>query len=335
MAVDVPAGIQPIGPAIPTPLRRDGSVRRTSTIDATWEGDARSTPMHLLGRARDLFTPSDGSAPEVLSEEVMNAVAMPDRTISEITTVPMRPNLSALTHLKGGLRAKVVETFPKEVTDGTPLYLLLDDLSGATLVSGFAFTHWGDTKTLITMDELDPEVKARKLKMVNICAGFQEGASALGADGPPALHAVQPVPNLPIADDPWAWHELVEVDEVSARRARRIDVWREGDEYVIDSFFQDSGTSPSGQRIAVHEYTINARVDANNGLVTAIKAVPQVLPFVECPMATLSVHRLVGQPIREFRTIVNELLPGIDGCTHMNDALRALAEVPVLASHLM
>ncbi len=334
MAVDVPAGIQPIGPAIPTPLRRVGSVRRTSTIDATWEGDARSTPMHLLGRSRDLLTPSDGSAPRVLAEDVMNAIALPDRTISAISTIPPRANLDALTHLKGGLRAKIVETFPDEVASGTPLYLLMDDLSGATLVSGFAFTHWGDTKTLITMDELDPEVKARKLKMVNICAGFQEGASALGADGPPALHAIQPVPNLPIAEDPFAWHELVEVDEVSARRSRRIDVWREGNEYVVDSFFQDSGTSPSGQRIAVHEYTIAARVDAATGIVNAIKAVPQVLPFVECPMATLAVHRLIGQPIREFRSKVNELLPGIDGCTHMNDALRALAEVPVLAAYL-
>jgi Protein of unknown function (DUF2889) len=334
MAVDVPAGIQPIGPAIPTPLRRLGSVRRTSTIDATWEGDARSTRMFLLGRCRDLLTPSDGGRPVVLGEDVMNAVALPDRTISEISAAPARNNLSELMHLKGGLRSKVIETFPEEVSQGTPLYLLLDDLSGATLVSGFAFTHWGDTKTLITLDELDPEVKARKLKMVNICAGFQEGASALGGDGPPALHAVQPVPNLPIDDDLLAWHELLEVEEVSARRSRRIDVWREGNEYVVDSFFQDSGTSPSGQRIAVHEYTIEARFDAGTGLVTQIQAVPQVLPFVECPMATLAVHRLIGQPIREFRSIVNELLPGVDGCTHMNDALRALAETPVLAAQL-
>jgi hypothetical protein len=334
MAVDVPAGIQPIGPAVPTPQRRLGSVRRTSTIDATWQGDDRSSPMVLHGRCRDLLTPSDGTDPVVLSEDDMDAIAMPDRSIREIVTTPLRDNLESLTNLKGGLRSKIIELFPEEVAQGTPLYLLLDDLSGATLVSGFAFTHWGDSKTLITMDERDPEVKARKLKMVNICAGFQEGASALGADGPPSLHAVQPVPNLPIAQDPLAWHELLEVHEVSARRARRIDVWRDGSEFVIDSLFQDSGTSPSGQRIAVHEYTINARFDVFTGLVTTIQAVPQVLPFVECPMATLSVHRLIGQPIRAFRSLVNELLPGIDGCTHMNDALRALAEVPILAAQL-
>ena len=329
MAVDVPAGIQPIGPAVPTPPRRPGSVRRTSTIDATWEGDDRLSPMRLRGRCRDLLTPNDGSQPVVLAEDFMDAVAAPDRSIVEISTTPMREHLEVLTKVKGGLRSTIVETFPEEVEQGTPLYLLLDDLSGATLVSGFAFIHWG-TNEKFTVAGSDPQIQARKLKMVNICAGFQEGASALGDDGPPPAHAVQPVPNLNIDDDPLAWHELIEVDEVSARRSRRIDVWREGNECVIDSFFQDSGTSPSGQRIAVHEYTINARFDVLTGLVTKIQAVPQVLPFVECPMATLSVHRLVGQPIRKLRSLVNELLPGVDGCTHMNDALRALAEAPLL-----
>jgi hypothetical protein len=169
---------------------------------------------------------------------------------------------------------------------------------------------------------------------VNICAGFQEGSSALGVDGPPAKHSIQPVANLPVGEDHFAWHELFETQKVSARRARRIDVRREEGEWIIDAFFQDSGTSPSGQRIAVHEYTIAARVDAITGIVNAIKAIPQVLPFQECPMAIIAVGRLVGQKIREFRTVVNELLPGSDGCTHMNDTLRSLAEVPVLAQHL-
>lgn len=334
MAVDVPVGIQPIGPAIPTPPRRLGSIRRTSTIDATWDGDARSTPMHLLGRCRDLVTPRDGSQPRNVAEDILRATARPDRVVIEISSEPPRENLDVFVGMKGGLRAKIVEAFPEEVDQGTPLYLLLDDLSGATLVSGFAFTHWSKDGEVPVMDALDPDIQARKLKMVGICAGFQEGASALGSDGPPAKHATHIVPDLATTSDPLAWHELFQTTEVSARRSRRIDVWQEEGEWVVDSFFQDSGTSPSGDRIAVHEYTITARVNVESGLVTAIQAVPRVLPFIECPMATLSVNRLVGQPIRDFRSLVNEVLPGIDGCTHMNDALRALAEVPVLAAQL-
>ena len=334
MAVDVPAGIQPIGPAVPTPARRLGSIRLTSTIDATWDGDIRDSDMHLIGRCRDLFTPADSSSPAVIAEDVLNVTVRPNRVISAISTVPALEGIDVLIDMKGGLRTKIVESFPDQVQRGTPLYLLLDDISGATLVSGFAFTHWMAPGELPKMDSLDPDIKSRKLKMVGICAGFQEGASALGEEDPPAKHATRVVPNLPVEFDPHAWHELFETTEVSARRSRRIDVWREDDEWVIESFFQDSGTSPSGNRIAVHEYTIQARVNVVSGLVTAIEAVPQVLPFLECPMATLSVHRLVGQPIRDFRSNVNVLLPGIDGCTHMNDALRALAEVPVLAAHL-
>ena len=334
MAVDVPDGIQPIGPSIPSPQRRLGSVRRTSTIDAIWEGDSRDAPMQIFGRSRDLFTPADGSSPEVLQEAALNGVVGTDRVVTEISSRPELENLEILIGLKGGLRSTIVETFPDQVEAGTPLYLLLDDISGATLVSGFAFTHWTPPGVKSLVQETSPDLKARKLKMLNICAGFQEGASALGIDGPAAVHAIQPVENLSIASDPDAWHELQDPAGISARRSRRMDVWREGDEYVIDAFFQDAGTSPSGQRIAVHEYTLAARVNTSTGLVTAIKAIPQVLPFNECPMAIIAVERLVGQPIREFRSLVSELLPGIDGCTHMNDTLRALAEVPILVSHL-
>jgi len=334
MAVDVPAGIQPIGPAAPSPMRRQGSVRRTSTIDATWSSDSREAPMNLFGRSRDLFTPGDGSSPVVLGEDTLNAVAGADRVVTQISSEPELQNLEVLIGLKGGLRAKIVETFPELVETGSPLYLLLDDISGATLVSGFAFTHWAPAGTSLFTDDASVDLKARKLKMLNICAGFQEGASALGVDGPAAKHATQPVENLPIGEDPFAWHELFETSSVSSRRSRRIDVWNEGDEWVVDAFFQDSGTSPSGQRIAVHEYTVVARVNAKTGIVTAIEAIPQVLPFQECPMAIIAVTRLVGQKVRDFRTVVNELLPGTDGCTHMNDTLRSLAEVPVLAQHL-
>ena len=334
MSVDVPDDVRVLGPALPTPTRRPGSVRRTSTIDAIWPEGA-GTPMHLFGRSRDLLTPSDGSTPVVLIEDSLEAVVDPDRTTTSLSAAPARVDLQPLIGVKGGggSRARFVEQLPDEVAAGTPLYLLLDDLAGATLVSGFAFTHWRKNEEVV--DFSAPEIKERKIRMIGICAGFQKGASALGPNGaPPAVHAIQPVPNLELDSDPWGWHELFEVTEVSSRRSRRMDVWRDDDQYVIDAFFQDAGTSPGGSRIAVHEYTIHATVDASTGVVTAIQAVPQVLPFRECPLASMNVGRLVGQHLREFRTTVNEQLPGIDGCTHMNDALRALAEVPVLAAHI-
>jgi hypothetical protein len=40
--------------------------------------------------------------------------------------------------------------------------------------------------------------------------------------------------------------------------------------------------------------------------------------------------RLLGQPLPGLRRRVVELLNGIDCCTHLNDALRALADVSAL-----
>ena len=56
------------------------------------------------------------------------------------------------------------------MASGTPLYLLLDDLAGSTLISGFAFVRW--------LDHL-PEIQrathnaAPTVRCADMCAGFQ------------------------------------------------------------------------------------------------------------------------------------------------------------------
>lgn len=40
--------------------------------------------------------------------------------------------------------------------------------------------------------------------------------------------------------------------------------------------------------------------------------------------------KLVGRDLPALREIVLDELRGVAGCTHLNDALRALADVPVL-----
>src|SRR5689334_6051475 len=122
-----------LGPGTATPLRKRGSVRRTSTIDMWWPR-GWGTSMSLRGRARDLLTPADGSPPTVVADDVVDATAAPDRTIETIRTE--RTDLSGLVGARGGsrLRTALQEVVPDERRAGTPLYLLLDDLAGATLV---------------------------------------------------------------------------------------------------------------------------------------------------------------------------------------------------------
>ena len=118
------------------------------------------------------------------------------------------------------------------------------------------------------------------------------------------------------------------------RRARRLDVWV--DELIhIDVGFQDSATSPDGgDRIAVHEYYVSASADPETFEVVTLTADPTVLPYAECPGAAPNVTRLIGTDLRQFRLAVLEHLPGIVGCTHLNDVLRSMADVPQLVRRL-
>jgi hypothetical protein len=68
--------------------------------------------------------------------------------------------------------------------------------------------------------------------------------------------------------------------------------------------------------------------------VLSVEAEPRVLPFVECTSAPANLQRLIGAPLPELRDRVLAELRGTAGCTHLNDALRALAEVPALIDHL-
>jgi hypothetical protein len=118
------------------------------------------------------------------------------------------------------------------------------------------------------------------------------------------------------------------------RRARRIDLSRDGDLLRVDVGFQDSGSNPRGTRTAIHEYRVHAEIDPATMTLVSLQALPLILPFRECPGASVKVGRLVGHEVAGLRDDVLATLPGTLGCTHLNDVLRALADVPTLARAL-
>jgi Protein of unknown function (DUF2889) len=59
---------------------------------------------------------------------------------------------------------------------------------------------------------------------------------------------------------------------------------------------------------------------------------PHVLPFPECQWAPEHVTLLTGRHVTTFRTDVQSTLTELQACTHLNDMLRCLAEVPTLAA---
>ena len=305
-------------------------MRRTSSIDVCWpEGVAGNR--RLIGRARDVVTPRTGGPPIVRAEDSFEAVIDPNRMIVAIAAEPARPVLSRLVGERGGghLREVLENVIPEERRNATPLYLILDDISGVSLVSSWAWSQWNpDWLATARAAMQGTDMEKYMQNRVGICTGFAPGSSAfdLQADRSGAARA----PDLRNPDDPEGWHAFTcQEGGPGMRRARRIDVWVDGD-IVIDSAFQDSASTPEGERAVVHEYRLMASADPTTFRLKSIEAEPRVLPFVECPGATLNVSRLVGTDISRLRETVLAELKGTAGCTHLNDALRALAEVPAL-----
>ena len=322
--------VPPSNPLGPAPLRRPLSVRRTSSLQATWP-DGRDGPMVLNGRARDLLTDAQGQA-RTLAEDRLSVRVGRDGLIQSIETP--RPSPAALDALTGrhsiaGLRGAIADIAASEARLGSPLYTLLEDIPGVSLVSGWAWTRWPETQARA----MAANALSREL-MQDICIGFAQGSSSLSGE-PLDLHRSRRVPSPLHPHDPQGWHALPAQGGIEMWRIRRIDVWRDGGTLQVDSMFQDSAMAADGGRDAAHEYALAATLDANAGLLIEARADPRILPYAECPGAVANLPQLFGTPLGELRRKVLETLRRTAGCTHLNDALRALAEVPQLAAPLL
>ena len=85
----------------------------------------------------------------------------------------------------------------------------------------------------------------------------------------------------------------------------------------------------------VHEYTVVGHVDAATQVVLDAEATPRVLPWFECPEAAASAGRLAGRSLDSLRAGVRAEFLGATTCTHLNDMLRALADVGVLGRRVV
>jgi Protein of unknown function (DUF2889) len=331
MVIAVPQDLKPRGSGVSAPPRRAGSVRRTSTLDFTWP-DGMGGDTVLDGRARDLRTNGDGTA-SVLAEVTLAMVSDPRRVIKEIGSTPELFPLQALAgeSAMSGYRRRLAGVAATEIAAATPLHLLLDDVPGATLVSGAAWQLWHDLEQYL---QLKVDVKQRV--MTDVCTGYQQGSSALHPDGTLVWRQDRkPAVDIDAVEDDRAWHGHASPAGVSMRRARRIDVWVAGPVIHVDAFFQDSSTIPEGGRQAIHEYTLTAEADLETRTLRSVTPVPRVLPYDECPLAVRNVPALAGLPLSELRAAVLAQLRGRLGCTHLNDMLRSLADVPGLVGPLL
>jgi hypothetical protein len=291
------------------------------------------TELHLKGRARDLQTPFTGE-PTVVRNADLYAVTGRERDIQSIEAEPAPAGLQRLLGCRAGgnLRRAIAEELPDEAARGTPLHLLLDDMAGSTLIAGFVYFRWAEQFP----DFHERLANGPKRVMRDICSGFRDGASSILDDGSLSYLPQNTAHPASLVDqaDPLGWHELDDHPEIAMRRARRIDVWDEDGRLQIDAMFRDSCWDPDGQESVVHEYQLFGEADRATGVLLSVTANPRVLPYLECPGAAPNASWMAGTELRAMRTEVLDRLRNTDCCTHLNDGLRSLAEVPVLAAAL-
>lgn len=330
----------------PAPARPANSVRRTSSIDVSWPAGEEGDRL-FIGRARDYRTPPAGGPGEVIDQGEFRARLTLDKTITAIEASPPLPRIEELLGVRCGnhLRVALREIMPQLIEQAAPIYLPLDDLSGTSLVSAFAWSQWhGDWAARLQASMPPEEFEQMLASRINVCWGLQEGNS--GVSG--RIDGDRDVASADAGDvrnpaDPQGWHDLPENEGPGFRRARRIDVTCDegagrGSVIRIQAAFQDSAKqrdpkSASG-RVAIHEYDIAATADAETLELLTLESTPRILPFAECPGAVHNTQRLIGSRLDDIRNSVLAELRGPQGCTHLNDALRALAEVPRLARYL-
>ncbi|MCW2884051.1 MAG: hypothetical protein QOE54_3549 [Streptosporangiaceae bacterium] len=312
-------------PTSGTPARAPGSVRRTSTIDML-RPDGLDGPLVLVGTGRDLRT--GRSSARVQAEASCRAVVdfVQGRTLQELVTTPRRPALDRLLgqRVSSGFRGRLDEADPSLHTDHDLLYLLLDDLPVTTLVSGHAFMA-GRVRS-----RAPQPATGRPAFTADLCAGFATGATIMTEverSGSPPVVTGPAAPPLLDPDDALAWHPTDPLPPHGMRRTRRIDV-RPGEPATVEAIFRDSYVLPDGLETVIHEYTLTAEIDG--GTVSRCEAVPRALPWTECPAAAASAGRLAGVPLAGLRRHVRGTFTGISTCTHLNDMLRALEDVPAL-----
>ena len=309
-------------PTTSTPPRTAGSIRRTTSIEML-RPEGIEGRLLLDASGRDLVTKSDGSAVVVDTAGVRAWVDFAGkRELIELALTPpygdVRPLLGA--SVATGFRGLVSAALPDLRHDRSLQHLLVDDLPGAALVSGYAHGFASTTRK-------------KGVPKPDLCAGWRVGGTMMlevGRSGHTPMVVGPPAPRLEDPADPLGWHALSDVPPNGMRRRRRMDVRREGGVVQVDVLFRDSHADAAGNETVIHEYTVTATLDARSHIVTAISAVPHVLPWRECPFAAASATELAGKTVDDLRTYVRAEFVGASTCTHLNDTLRSFEDVPRL-----
>jgi DUF2889 family protein len=322
----------PDNPLPTTPRPAPASMRRTWNVDVSFPED-RSGLTFADVRGRDLHTDPDGASESVDELQVTIAIDPSTATILGLVAPRSSASLDALSGicLRSGFGRQLAERLPHDATGRSLCFSALEGLGGAYLVSGYSHLRSGLIPQTREVAEAAAGIQA------DACIGWAHEGSLIENI---RIHGRTPVPIGPaapdIATDAFAWHETAVLAPRTVRRRRRIDVFvpREPAHRMrVQQHFRDSHMGVEGETV-MHEYLVDAAFDGGGELVS-IDVDARVLPWDACPGALAGAQRLVGVAISDIPKRVRSEFVRATACTHLNSTLRALADAPSLARHLV
>lgn len=325
-------------PSVATPPdRRPRSIRRTLSTQYSFPtgplGDISAT-----GRGRDLHTGAATDDRSIVDEQITRATLSPEHQIMAAQDgSAARP----LTFLEGAMLGKATrEAVRRELPDQVERRSLLvrawEELSASAFLAPGSWFAW--INDAVRYKEVFGDASRLERPVLGICISYAPGSIAVTAEGK-TNHELIARHRLGLAlhhGDPWAWHELEPLQGPQFLRFRYIDVWEQDGRIAIATGFQDSATleNEDEMRGVYHEYRADALIDPDGYVLEDIRITPGALPFTTCVAAPGNTDRLIGRPVSDFGRQVPAALGGVMGCTHLNEALKALQDVPMLAAEL-
>ena len=237
----------------------------------------------MTARARDLRTTSDATPVVINQVDLRLRVDGSNRQVLSIASSPALPGLDQLVGcpVGPGFRSRANEACPGEREAGTLLHLLLDDLPGAALVSGYSAQRAGALdQPRRRRPKADAGSTSGLVRMMasqdDLCAGWaHEGTLmvTIRSTGEIPVSTGPPAPSLERHDDPVAWHPMPPLPPHAMRRRRRLDVEGPGDTreaHRFNAHFRDSHVDQHGAEWVVHEYSATGGFDIAGGRVLDI-----------------------------------------------------------------
>src|SRR3546814_9050630 len=134
----------------------------------------RSTRTDTLFPYTTLFRSVEGDAVELASGSFRIRTS-PLREILDIAAAPDHPRLGEMVGVRAGGASRTALGEVLGDLRGTPLFQILDDFAGASLVAGWIWSRWTDGWPARMAANRAKSTAGNKGRMVNICTGIPEG----------------------------------------------------------------------------------------------------------------------------------------------------------------